>query len=114
MTGLFSDMRRTAASAGVLLLLALLFAEPGGVGGSTVTRDQGQGEASAHITPPPSPGWFGGADAEPTPEPAAPSAPGPAPRAEPAAGVIVPPGPVGPDFPPGLTAPRYSSSAAGP
>jgi len=103
MHGLFSDMRRTAMGAGILLLLALLFAEPGGVGGSAVGQDTAvAGAAKAERSA--DSAWFNAAEEEPAPESPPPPAPGG--QDEPAAGVIIPPGPTGPDFPPGLRAPR--------
>ena len=99
-------MRRTAIGAGILLLLALFFAEPGGMGGSAVGHD---GDAAGHTRAerPTNGAWFNAADEEPLPDPAPPPPPSGAGRQEgPAPGVIVPPGPSGPDFPPGLRAPR--------
>lgn len=106
MTGLFSDMRRTAIGAGILLLLALLFAEPGGVGGSAIRKDADVAGAEKPARPASS-AWFNAADEEPSPDPAPPPPAGGAERHDgPAPGVIVPPGPTGPDFPPGLRAPH--------
>jgi len=106
MTGLFSDMRRTAIGAGALLLLALFFAEPGGVGGSAVGHDEDVARGAKPDRPANS-AWFNAANEEPSPDPAPPPAPsGPGRQDGPAPGVIVPPEPTGPDFPPGLRAPR--------
>jgi len=106
MTGLFSDMRRTAIGAGILLLLALFFAEPGGVGGSAVHKDaDSAGAARPGQTA--NSAWFSAANEEPSPD-AAPPPPAAGPGRQDGAvpGVIVPPGPTGPDFPAGLRAPR--------
>jgi hypothetical protein len=110
MAGLFSDMRKTAIGAVALLVIAVLFAEPGGLGGHVVEHEeQPHVDQAAALQPPPAPArapsraWFSDGEPEPqiTPAPVnnspPPSAAGPA---EPA------PMPVGPDFPPGLAPPR--------
>lgn len=109
MGGLLSDVRKTAMGAAGLLVVAVLVADPSGLGGS-VASEEGDAlaapEAGAAQTPAPSAGsWF----AEDSAEPAAPITVRPAarppvqPAMEAAAGTIYPPGPVGPDFPPQLT-----------
>jgi hypothetical protein len=47
MPGLFTDMRKMAIAAAVLLVLALLFAEPGGVGGKAVDHEGQSGSVAA-------------------------------------------------------------------
>lgn len=114
--GLFSDMRKTAIGAGVLLLLALFFAEPGGVGGRAVdhavpARDPVGASARARSA---GGGWFSVADESPEPSFTPPALNGGAVPGSEAAAAIAAARPVGPDFPAELTRPRYSSSAAGP
>ena len=115
MPGLFSDMRRTMAGAGGLAFLALLFAEPGGVGGSAVKQDNPVAPAETKAAKPLAlasvrpdrAGW----NAAPAEEPslAPPAAPGAI-----SADAQAAPRPLGPDNPPGLPPSRYSSSAAVP
>ena len=109
MAGLFSDARKTALGACALLVLAVLFADPSGVGGSAVSA---QGSGAARPVPAPTPAsapapspakWFAAGEAEPDPVFAAPGHAGPPlpPPLQP--GEVRPPPPVGPDFPPGQT-----------
>jgi len=106
---MLADVRKTALGAGGLLVLAVLFVDPSGMGGKAVHEgaapDPGADPAAR---PGPRPasnsGWF--MAREPEPEAVAPAlAPGPAgppPQAIAPPDQIRPPRPVGPDFPPEL------------
>lgn len=106
-----SDVRKTALGAVGLLVLAVLVADPGGLGGEVAAER----EAGAGPRPEASPGpvrtvaranWFSAGDSEPETQTVAPPRLGPPPpqvAAHP--GAIHPPEPVGPDFPPELRRP---------
>lgn len=111
MLGLFSDMRKMALAASGLLVLALLFADPGGIGGKAVQAGEHVKEpegvtATQTAKPRVEPArkeWFAanaGEDEPPQmvirpPEDASPPQPVFAP------GEARQPRPTGPDFPPG-------------
>jgi hypothetical protein len=110
--GLLSDTRRTALGAVGLLLVALMFAEPGGLGGHAV-KAEAEAETPADGPPPAalratanekSARWLNSAGEEDEPKfaPTTPRAIVPVPEGP----VEAAPGPIGPDFPPGLQPPQ--------
>lgn len=112
MAGIFSDVRKTAAGAFGLLVLAVLFADPSGMGGGAVAdaeagRQNGPGNAAAQVpamAAPPrpvnagNPDWFAG-EGEAQPVSGAISVAPPPPQAAASAEEIPPPLPMGVDFP---------------
>ncbi|MBC2665083.1 hypothetical protein H7F51_06105 [Novosphingobium flavum] len=120
MAWLLADMRNTALAAGGMLVLAVLFADPSGMGGKAVDKEAGAraaepaggraGTGASWYTAPQS--------AEPEAAPVSRAGP-PAPQGAAAADAVHRPEPRGADFPAGLGpprpgAPRYSSSVAEP
>jgi len=102
---MLADVRKTALGAGGLLVLAVLFVDPSGMGGKAV-HEQAAADPAARPGPRPAgnSAWFSAG--EPEPEAVAPvfapTLAGPPPQAIAQPDQIRPPGPVGPDFPPGL------------
>ena len=110
MPGLLSDARKTALGACGLLVLAVLVADPSGMGGKVAASGEAATPAATAgtRTAPKAASWFAASNAEPEPQPAINAVTGP-PRQQ--AGAASPatqrePEPVGADFPPGLR-PRY-------
>jgi hypothetical protein len=101
MAGVFADVKKTAVGAGALLVLAVLFADPSGMGGEAVKADEAKEPAPmAKPQPKADPAWF---SREPVAEVTAPAA---QPSPEAAAQIpqthwqVSPPPPRGDDFPP--------------